>query len=738
MTQEVLPIRRSQQKEQIMLCVYTAALILISILYINTPILPRYPDPFGYLSSGAFFAGYDWSGATSQMTQYYGFGYGTVLTPILAAVNDVYALRAPAVLLNVAFLAGTFLLLTRIGVRLAKDMNRQLLYASCFAICMYAANVFQVNFVIPEVMLVFCVVCGTFLLLKLEESSKIWVALALGALVGFLPALHGRCLGFVGVTVLAVSFMLVYKKISRKQFIAFLLVFAAFFMLYRLMDSAVKAQLYQAGNATLVNTADGYSVNIKNFFTAEGFAGAIKVLLSQLFYLGFSTGLIFLLGLFSGIVYVVRGVVRMVRCKSKSVGPHAVVKCSIVLNTVLLCLLTAIIFQKPARFDHILYGRHNEMILPLVALLGFLYVYDLLRQKRISKTLIVTLITFALCAVMATVLTYSGTVRGGLVPRTVTGAALFVKQFALNPMLLIGAAAVVLAAVALLILLRKKCKASTVFVVCVSLFLTLQIVNGQVAIAQEREDNIGARINQSAVQSAMQQIPAGDAVYLAAGQEDVLKNTYWVRLLDFRRDMKRMTQEEVLKLSETGSGHQSIRALLGQDSALIVGGQDYALEHLIDGFYAVDLFDGLENERMFTWAYGEPLVSRLQEAGFTLTKGTGTRVYTADDLKFTAGAQREGDQIVLSQGGMQFGPYTTVTPGKYVVVVEGANLQSLQPACTYLEGQQSIPVQIVQQTAERIEYTFTVDHVIEGVEFTLANPAPEAATVQRVTLALDS
>ncbi len=542
-------------KERLMLCVYAAAIFIVSILYIAAEILPLYPDPFGYISSGAYFAGYDWSSTAARMGNYYGFGYGAVLAPILALINDVFALRAPVVLLNTAALAGAFLLLTRIGIRLAKALNRQLLYAVCFAICMYAAYLFQVNFVIPEVLLVFCTVCVVFLLFKVQESRKLWPAALLGVLVGLMPSLHGRCLGIAAVTALTVLILLILKKISWQQLLVFAILIVGALALYRTVDELVKAQLYRSDGEELINTAGSFMPAIRAFFTPEGFVKTMTMLLSQFFYLGFSTGLLFTFGLLSGIVYVARGFFRAARRKFQQVSPLAIVKAFVIFNAILLCMMTAIWFQEPVpfRYDHILYGRHNEMMLPLVVLMGFLYVFDLLRQKHISKTAIIGILSFAACAVVATLATMARPEGTFMVQRTISGVALFAAQIPQMPMVLIYAAIAVIAVVIILALLRKKYAATTVLILYLVLFLALQLINGQIAIANERRENIGSQISQGTVQETLGALTPGQRIVIVRDRKKIVRSTYLLRLFDFRREIVYPTIDQAQDMLASGS-----------------------------------------------------------------------------------------------------------------------------------------------------------------------------------------
>lgn len=82
-----------------------------------------YPDEFGYWSSAAKTAGYDWHEVAS-LGSYYSFGYSVLLIPLLWLFRDGVAAYRAAVAVNMALMCFGVLLLRNIICRLFPEMDK--------------------------------------------------------------------------------------------------------------------------------------------------------------------------------------------------------------------------------------------------------------------------------------------------------------------------------------------------------------------------------------------------------------------------------------------------------------------------------------------------------------------------------------------------------------------------------------------------------------------------------------
>ena len=80
-----------------------------------------------------------------------------------------------------------------------------------------------------------------------------------------------------------------------------------------------------------------------------------------------------------------------------------------------------------------------------------------------------------------------------------------------------------------------------------------------------------------------------------------------------------------------------------------------------------------------------------------------------------------GDHRVLYEGGVSRGPYQTLWPGKYEIVIEGNNLSETEVRCAYGEESRSIYIAPLEQNDELLKYEFELTEKVYDNELWIKN-----------------
>lgn len=108
--------------------------------------------------------------------------------------------------------------------------------------------------------------------------------------------------------------------------------------------------------------------------------------------------------------------------------------------------------------------------------------------------------------------------------------------------------------------------------------------------------------------------------------------------------------------------------------------------------------------------------------------------FNPDSGLFSLGSKRVGNSIVLLYGGIQFGPYINLAPGKYHVKIFGDKLDKTGFACTANAGKTKIPIYEVKISKRSAEYVVTFPKSTLKIEFVSVNSQPEPVRISRIVV----
>lgn len=353
---------------------------------------PYYSDEVGYWGCAAHFAGIDWTSVTSKMA-YYGYGYGIFLFPFFL-LKDSQLIYEGALILNVFFIEGVFLMLVHLLNKMFSGENELVNILTAFVGCLYSAFIVYSHMAMSETCILFFLMLLVIKVQKYCESSKVidlgWISLIFCELL----AIHLRNIFFVIITVMFILFFMLLKKerVSRFIIIIFLTVAAICIALIG-KDYIVKNVFTDIVTDTYNDANDNLSSRlwfISQLFNIDWWKDYFVNVLCKSFY--------FILSSLFTVVFAVVGLVKEFKNLLKTPF-HAYLL--ILLGGGILYLSLIMFAGEGARIDMLCYARYMECIMPLFCAIGLNYFCR--REQSLSevKIYIITIMVCLLISQMA-------------------------------------------------------------------------------------------------------------------------------------------------------------------------------------------------------------------------------------------------------------------------------------------------------------------------------------------------
>lgn len=354
--------------------------------------MTMYPDEFGYWANAAHWLGFDWSEVVS-LQSYYSFGYSLLLWPFLACMKNPALLYQAAVLLNIIIIFFHAVVLYQVAEELNEDgKNPQWLF--CLMAACYPSLLFYMQFTMTESLLNLLFIVSIWLLVKYGKTRRMQYGIFFMITLVYSYFVHMRTVGILAAGILALTVCVIQrnkeKKQQRRKMFAILTGIILGGILLVLLGNGIKeglqTNLYQNTDPEFLkgNDYSGQIGKMKSLLKAEGMVNLLISCVGKLFYLGVST-----LGTFYF------GIWHLVKRLRKS--PIYLFILSAIVFTF---GITAVYMLYGGRADTYLYGRYNEVFVPIVIFLGL---YEMGKNRFTGK--VVLLIT-VLQGGMAVLLTY--------------------------------------------------------------------------------------------------------------------------------------------------------------------------------------------------------------------------------------------------------------------------------------------------------------------------------------------
>lgn len=244
------------------------------------PIL--FNDEIGYWSNSAFFLGIDWTSVTGRIN-YYSYGYSLLLVPLRVLSNVFYwswdGLYHAGVVMNGAFLVGSYLISLKLAQRYLPKMDRIVRTAACFVVCTYSSYLVYAHITWAECTLLFFFWVYLYVMMRVTDKPSVGNHAAFAIVSLYLYTIHQRCLGIVVTSVIVVLCVRLFR-LSRLRDTA---VFLGCLYLCGLVHGAVKWNLQHVNYLGEEQAALGEIVGHAFTGTAKLFLAAGLLLLLLLY-----------------------------------------------------------------------------------------------------------------------------------------------------------------------------------------------------------------------------------------------------------------------------------------------------------------------------------------------------------------------------------------------------------------------------------------------------------------------
>lgn len=173
-------------------------------------------------------------------------------------------------------------------------------------------------------------------------------------------------------------------------------------------------------------------------------------------------------------------------------------------------------------------------------------------------------------------------------------------------------------------------------------------------------------------------------------------------------DNRAYTEEELSSL------HEQLREILGVDCS-------FSQNRNLSFF---DMRDYIRNNKITI------------DASITDELPDGTMIFGHKQLFYLGDSEENIDYTTINPGTIQFGPYVSLTKGKYTVTVHGINLDAADFDVTYNGGVETVDICDLSLGENEVTYTIFADD-IDSVEFRTHNNSNEKIMISRIEILKD-
>ena len=341
-------------------------LITAQISQVAGPVIM--PDETGYWATGAYLAGYDWSGVM-KMSPYYGYGYGLFLGIIMYIFHDPVVMFKAAVILNGIFMIAIFWVTYSILSMLKDEWDGRFRGFLSFVVTLYTFNIYYALNSEAEILqvFIFLLLCK-FILQSCRTRKSFEIRMIFISLLAvYMVACHQRNIGIVLSLSICIFLALLFKKISILSFFTYVVLLGISIFFFLKFKEIVNENIFLVSGYTAEEA--GKVSGALGIFTLKGLKSFFECFLGRFFYLGCVTFLL----VYRGLAVIIRDF--LIGFKKKKYKKDKLIIFEIFIGMTLfgeIAIGSLAFLGNERRIDGFLYGRYNEHIVIPILLLGFI------------------------------------------------------------------------------------------------------------------------------------------------------------------------------------------------------------------------------------------------------------------------------------------------------------------------------------------------------------------------------
>lgn len=345
--------------------------LAFDVPYLNT-------DEFGYWGSASFFAGYDWSAVTSP-NNYFSYGYGLILAPLLLCIKDSIVCFKVAIILNAFFLFGLYIMLKKI---LYIVYGKEDVIKCCIisvAATLYCSSITYAGMSLPECLLAFLYSVNVYSLLLFFKNPTWKSSIGILGLSVYMYIVHQRTIVFLIINLIfIVSYLFIKFKEEKNTLIKIVLIILLMggsFIMTVLVKKVLQSEVWEiqqgSNNIAVGNDFSGQINKLKFLFTQDGVKEFIYSVFGRIFYILVST-----YGIFINFIFNVFGIFKNKKESNITKFLYGYIMISVLGAISISCVFLI----KPSSTTYLFYGRYCDNIMPLIVALLF-FMFDKISDK---------------------------------------------------------------------------------------------------------------------------------------------------------------------------------------------------------------------------------------------------------------------------------------------------------------------------------------------------------------------
>lgn len=655
-------------------------------------------DEFGYSATAAYYNGYDWSSLANQ-SPYYSYGLSLILSIIMRVSQGNMALYYQlGIILNIALLMGSFLISCNIGKRLFKDIPEYIVITASFCISFYSNTIVQTNILWTETLLYFLFWGSSWFLLRMIETSKKSYVIALATCVMYMYMVHQRALAIIIAACIVVVFHFIIRK-DKKQILLFSVVILGLLVVAYLLKSDLKANLWNLSSQSKdANDYSGQISKVRDILTSwTGMKAFILSLTGKVYYI-LVAGFMIVGMFFAGFAQLL----KKKECKNILFYVY-----------VILCLLGAlgissIFMLNGNRQDTLIYGRYTEYVIGPILLVGILFLWE----RKISKK---TFYIMNIGAVVTAILVYIKLKNTGFTVYNIVCA------FGLSSIFKNGQPAgwapIVAVAIALVIglLMYHAAMHLNGFMIRIAAMLILPMILWNYTNAMAMDTVVGANVNNAGYGSVAQSVKA----YAENGAVPVY---YLTEEESFESRYIEIIQYLLPEISIDYVQREDIEKNKGIDQGIVVVDEN-----------CFDVFDLLPQYKVLEYDKGMIILAHTNNKKL-LEKNVADGEFLSEDKSLILTDKQMHTKVAESvdayiwrstgeQGYLLYGPYISLSAGKYVVNMTidtlEENTNNLVKFDVYADGILAEQDIYLEDEKNEVSVSFTLSEDTNQIEFRL-------------------
>lgn len=504
------------------------------------------PDEVGYWSTGAYLAGYDWSGVVNK-SPYYGWGYGSIiLTPLFLFFKSPVMLYRAAIVINTVILCFNFLVLRKIAVTLQITSNGVINTLASFTVAAYSSYTFFSKTAYAESLLVLMFDILVMFVLYSEKNTKNVVAIFMAIVGAWMFVIHQRAIGVICVLCALVCWRKLTKRLDTKGFIIFFLFL--FLTLYLCMEikSDIVAGIWINENNGSGNDFSGQTGKIDYLLSIEGMTAFLFNVLGRIVYLGNATFLLFYIGMgkmVKELHYCLKS--RWIRQEEKWIR-HEDFNFFLFFSILAAIAISALFMIFPTRFEHIIYGRYSEYVIAPFLLYTILSIDFSTIWKQLKYVVMIHIILSAFVYLYSNQLEFNSIgVFNTVGVRWLNGLN---NMSDMVKYLLWAMQIIFIISFILYYFGRRKKGVFIILLSCMWFYASNQVCKNDIYVEQERNKDLYL------FTQSIEQIVEDETVYYLLEDEDRNTPAYWtmfrMKFFLYSSEMKAVTYEELKQQKE--------------------------------------------------------------------------------------------------------------------------------------------------------------------------------------------